>query len=111
MAEKRELKRKKKRLKLRFGVDSPKRVAFTEDMSDQGLFITTGQPEPPGRKLLIEMLLPNGDTVIAHGRVQWAKKVPPSLIRVASKGGMGVRLLHFESGEESYQQLVYELRR
>ncbi|NOQ52000.1 MAG: pilus assembly protein PilZ [Desulfuromonadaceae bacterium] len=110
MAEKREIKRKKKRLKLRFGVDSPKRVAFTEDISHRGLFIITGQPERPGQKVLIEMLLPNEDTVIVHGRVQWAKKVPPNLIRLANKGGMGVRLLHFESGEESYQQLVYELR-
>lgn len=111
MAEKRIIKRKRKRLKLRFGVDYPKRVAFTEDISDQGLFVITGQPERPGSMLLIEITLPSEEQVIVRGRVCWAKKVPPNLVRVANKGGMGVRLLNFESGEQSFKALVAELRR
>ncbi|WP_303721870.1 PilZ domain-containing protein [Malonomonas rubra] len=110
MAEKRDLKRKKKRLKLRFGVDCPKRIAFTEDLSDCGVFVITGQPERPGTKLLMQITLPDEGEVIAHGRVQWAKKVPPNMIRVAQKCGMGVRFLSFESGEESYRKLIDELR-
>lgn len=110
MAEKRERKRKRKRLKLRFGVDYPKRVAFTEDLSNYGLFIITAQPELPGSKLLLQITLPGEEEVIARGRVQWAKKVPPSLVHIAKKGGMGVRVTHFESGEKAFLDLLAELR-
>jgi len=110
MAEKRDIKRKKKRLKIRFGVEEATRIAFTEDLSNHGLFIMTGQPENPGTLLLIEIYLPDETTVRVQGRVRWGKKVPPQLIRVASKGGMGVRLLKFETGEDEYRQLVAELR-
>ena len=110
MPEKRDLKRKRKRLKVRFGVEYPKRVAFTEDLSDQGMFIITGQPERPGTLLIIDMTLPDETEVIAYGRVRWAKKVPPHLIRVSSKGGMGVALLRFDKGEAQYRALVAELR-
>ena len=110
MAEKRDIKRKRKRIKLRFGVEFPKRVAFTEDVSNYGLFIITGQPEKPGSLLLIEMHLTDDVKVSVRGVVRWAKKVPPQLVRVANKGGMGVRLLDFEYGEEEYKTMVAELR-
>jgi hypothetical protein len=110
MSEKRDLKRKRKRLKLRFGVDYPKRVAFTEDLSERGLFIITGQPEPPGAMLLLEITLPDEQQVVAYGRVRWAKKVPPNLVRLANKGGMGVLLSRFESGEQAYRNLIADLR-
>lgn len=110
MSEKRDIKRNRKRLKIRFGIDAPTRVAFTEDLTDLGLFILTGQPEKPGSLLRIEIYLPHDQTVQAQCRVRWAKKVPPQLMRVAHKGGMGVRLLHFESGEAEYHQFVAEQR-
>lgn len=111
MAEKRGIKRKRKRLKVRFGVDYPRRFAFTEDISEQGLFVITGRPERPGTKLLLEITLPDETQVIVRGQVRWAKKVPPNLIRVANKGGMGVRLFRFESGESSFKSLVNQLWR
>ena len=110
MSEKRDFKRKRKRLKLRFGVDYPKRVAFTEDISERGIFVITGQPEKPGTKLLLEITLPDEELVIAYGRVQWAKKVPPNLVRLANKGGMGIMLMRFESGEQLYKNFVADLR-
>lgn len=110
MPEKRDLKRKKKRLKVRFGIETPKRVAFTEDISDQGIFIITGQPERPGTLLVIELTLPDESRVEVQGRVRWAKKVPPQMIRIANKGGMGIRLLRFTRGEQQYRALVQELR-
>jgi Tfp pilus assembly protein PilZ len=109
--EKRERVRKKKRLKLRFGTDYPKRVAFTEDLSSCGLFIITAQPELPGTKLLLQIVLPDDEEVIVRGRVQWAKKVPPNLVHIAKKGGMGVRLTQFESGENAFKNLIAEMRR
>lgn len=110
MAEKRDVKRKRKRLKVRFGLDAPTRVAFTEDLTSQGLFIITGQPENPGRLLKIEIYLSDEKTVSAQGQVLWGKKVPPQLVRLASKGGMGVRLLEFEAGEDDYKQFLTQLR-
>ena len=110
LPEKRDIKRKKKRLKVRFGVDAPKRVAFTEDISDRGVFIITGQPERPGTLIVIDMLLPDETRVLVYGRVRWAKKVPPRLVRVANKGGMGVVLQRFEKGEQEYRALVEGLR-
>ncbi len=110
MAEKRNIHRRKKRLKLRFGLETPERMAFTEDISEHGLFIITGQPEKPGSLLQLELQLPDGTMVRAQGRVRWAKKVPAQLVRVAKKGGMGVRLLSFEAGEEAYRQLIASLR-
>ena len=110
MTDKREIKRKRKRLKVRFGVDYPKRMAFTEDMSEHGLFVITGQPELPGAKLLLQIILPNEQEVIARGRVHWAKRVPPNLVRIAKKGGMGVRLTQFESGEQAFLDFLTTLR-
>jgi Tfp pilus assembly protein PilZ len=103
--------RKKKRLKVRFGVDYPKRVAFTGDASVGGLYIITGQPEHPGTKLLIEINLPDGEQVIVYGRVRWAKKVPPNLIRLANRAGMGVQLNQFEAGEQELHNYLATLRR
>lgn len=110
MSEKRDVKRKRKRLKLRFGVEYPKRVAFTEDVSERGMFIITGQPERPGALLLLEITLPDDEQVIAYGRVRWAKKVPPNLVRLANKGGMGILLNRFVSGEQLYINFITELR-
>ncbi|SEA77973.1 PilZ domain-containing protein [Desulfuromusa kysingii] len=104
-------KRKKKRLKVRFGTDYPKKVAFTGDASEGGLYIITGQPERPGTKLLIELILPNEEQVIVYGRVRWAKKVPPNLIRLANKAGMGVQLTQFETGKQAFSRYLDTLRR
>ncbi len=102
--------RKKKRLKIRFGVDYPRRVAFTGDASGGGLYIITGQPERPGAKLLIEINLPDEQQVIVYGRVRWAKKFPPNLIRLANKAGMGVQLTQFETGQQAFSDYLVTLR-
>jgi hypothetical protein len=39
MAEKRTVKRRRKRIPLRFGIDSTERLAFTEDITREGFFI------------------------------------------------------------------------
>lgn len=110
MAQERQPTRMKKRIKVRFGIDYPKRVAFTGDLSMGGLYIITGQPERPGTRLLVEIILPDGEEVIVFGRVCWAKKVPPNLIRVANKAGMGVQLLKYDAGEEQFRDYLEKLR-
>ena len=76
-----------------------------------GLFIISGQPERPGTQLLLEITLPNEELVIAQALVCWAKKVPANLVRIANKGGMGVRIIRFVSGEQQHQAFVDTLRR
>lgn len=110
MAEKRVINRKRKRLKVRFGMEQAKRIAFTDDISDKGLFITTAMPEKPGTIVMIEIEIPDGETIKCQGQVRWARKVPSSLLRVASKGGMGVKLGNFTQGKETFQQMVEQLR-
>ena len=106
MAEKRMIKRHRKRLQIKFGVDIPTRLGFTEDFSDGGVFIKTTFIHPPNTILKVELLTPMGEIVEAEATVRWAKRVPPTLLRTV-KGGMGVRFHRFFSGEEAYRLLCH----
>ena len=109
MADKRDKKRHRKRLTLKFGMNQPARVAFTEDISMEGMFIKTTNVCPPGSKVLIDIGIQGEQTVSLEARVMWAKKVPPQMINLARKSGMGVRIIRFISGNEQYRQLCQEL--
>ncbi|ANA40804.1 MULTISPECIES: PilZ domain-containing protein [Geobacter] len=111
MAEKRKAGRVKRRLSLRFGTDTPSRLAFTEDVSARGLFVKTTNLCPPGTLIQIELELPDGDPVFLEGMVRWSKKVPPQVIHLVRKSGMGVRIIRFIAGEERYRRFVDGLRR
>lgn len=106
MAEKRNIGRHRKRLSLRFGIESPTRLAFTEDISGHGLFIKTTNICPPGTRLQIELTLSDNDSVFIEGMVRWTKKVPPQMIHLVRKSGMGVKILRFIAGEETYRAFV-----
>ncbi len=109
MAEKRDLKRHRKRLTVRFGVDDPNRLAFTEDISSQGLFIKTPNVCTPGTLIRVDLTLPDDRIVRMEAQVRWAKKVPPQMLRMVQKGGMGVRITRFFAGEDLYGTLCQEL--
>lgn len=109
MAEKRNLNRYKKRLSVRFGPDSPSQLAFSEDVSDHGLFIKTGKIYPLGTILQIEMTLPNDEYVFLEGMVRWTKKVPPQLISKVQKAGLGVKINRFIAGQAAYSEFVAEM--
>ena len=62
------------------------------DVSRGGAFVTTQEPVSPGRRLLLEVDLPDGQTVQAVGRVAWSR------VRLAGEGedthaGIGVEFL------------------
>jgi Tfp pilus assembly protein PilZ len=101
MAEKREIKRHKKQLTLRFGI-----LAFSADISANGIFIKTPNITPPGTIIMIELTLPDNEKVTFEGIVRWTKKVPPRLIHLENKCGMGVEIIQFITGEASYQQFI-----
>ncbi len=105
-AEQRREARRRKRLKVRFGVETAKRMAFSGDLSVGGMFVITGQPERPGSKLLLEISLSESQNVVVLGQVRWAKKVPPNLVRVANKAGMGIRFIEFTSGHDAYKDYL-----
>lgn len=109
MADKRNNQRQNKRLTLRFGIDSPVRMAFTEDVSPTGLFIKTTNICPPGSKIVVEFSPDKSSTVRLTCRVMWAKKVPPQLIHMVRKSGMGVRILQIQEGSEVFQVFCREL--
>lgn len=102
MAEKRDIRRIKKRISLRFGIDEATRVAFTEDVSMTGMFIKTPNIAPPNSKIKIEFVLPDDTMIEIEARVMWAKKVPQNLFHLVKKSGMGVRFLRFNSGETAF---------
>ena len=105
----RDLKRHRKRLTMKFGIDVPSRIAFTEDISRQGMCIKTAMVCPPGSRLKIELNLPDGTVTKIMAVVMWAKKVPPNMIRLVKKCGMGVRITRIVSGEDDYRRLCEEL--
>jgi Tfp pilus assembly protein PilZ len=106
MANTRCLKRIRRRLSLRFGTDAPVRLAFTEDVNEHGLFIKTTNLYPPGTRIVIELILPDEKRVRVTGSIRWTKKVPPTLIHLVNKAGIGVKILRFESGEDDFRQFL-----
>lgn len=107
MAEKRWKKRHRRRLPVRYGLDGPTRVGFTEDINHGGIFIKTAMIANPGTQLHVELRLPKGEVAFI-GEVRWAKRVPASVLHKL-KGGMGVSIKRFLAGEELYQQVCDEL--
>lgn len=103
-------KRHKRRFQLRYGPEEPSRIAFTEDISDSGFFIMSPMVVQPGTLLYVELMMHDSSTILIRGRIMWAKKVPQNLMRKV-KGGMGIRILAFEHGEDAYRQLCASLKR
>jgi hypothetical protein len=99
---KRDIRRIKKRISIRFGIDEAARLAFTEDISMTGMFIKTFNVIPPNSRIKIKFDLPEGSRVELEARVMWAKKVPANLFHLVKKSGMGVRFLRFHSGEDAF---------
>lgn len=110
MADKRDNYRHLKRLPVRFGIGAANTAGFTEDISDDGLFVKAGLVQGGGRELVVELTLAEGRVVRLVAKVQWAKRIPPALLRTC-KGGMGLRIMRFLDGEDAYRAYCAELRR
>lgn len=105
MAERRDLKRYRKRLQLRYGPEGPSRLGFTEDLSDTGIFLRSTFVHNPNTVLNIYMNVNAQQDVVFRGRVMWARRVPANLMNKV-KGGMGIHILTFSSGEDIYRDLL-----
>ena len=104
MSEKREQERHRKRIQLRYGVDDATTMGFTDDISEEGLFIRAAMIEPLGSLVTVELTTPDNEKVVLEGTVQWSVRVPPTMLRQGKKGGMGIRITRFISGENSYRK-------
>lgn len=109
MADKRDNYRHLKRLPVKFGVGAASISGFTEDISHFGFFIKASLVQGPGRELVVELNLPHEQLVRMIAKVQWAKRIPPALLR-SYKGGMGFTIVRFLEGEEYYRALCDELQ-
>lgn len=109
MAEKRNINRYKKRLSVRYGADAPNQLAFSEDVSDHGIFIKTGKVYPLGTILQIEITLPDDEYVFFEGMVRWSKKIPPQLLSKVQKAGLGIQITRFIAGQAAYREFVGEM--
>lgn len=105
MVDKRRKGRIKRRLRVMYGPEIPSKVGFTADISESGLCIRSFIVYKPGELLLLELETPNGEVVRMEGRVHWARKVPPNLLRKVKNAGMGVKVINFLSGRESFLAL------
>lgn len=109
MGDKRGFQRFRKRFTVRFGAPEPTRLAFSEDIHESGMFIKTTNVYPPGSIILVSFELPDGDEVLCEARVMWAKKVPPQVIHLVNKSGMGVKFLRVIRGEEPFADFCRRL--
>ncbi|HIJ82126.1 MAG TPA: pilus assembly protein PilZ [Desulfuromonadales bacterium] len=109
MADKRDIRRIKKRMSIKFGIDAATRTAFTEDISMTGMFIKSPNVVPPNTKIRIEFTLPDESIVELEARVMWAKKVPQNLFHLVKKSGMGVRFIRFHAGEDNFDSYFEEI--
>jgi hypothetical protein len=107
VADDREIKRYRKRFSVGFGIGKIEKTGFTDDISAEGLFIRSSIVAPPGSIIMIEIMQPKG-VIALLGEVMWVKRIPPNILH-RLKGGMGIRIKSFQSGEEIYQAVCDEL--
>ena len=57
----------------------------------------------------MELILPDGSMVHVKGVVVWAKKVPPNMIHLVKKCGMGLRVTDIQEGKEAFVRLCADM--
>jgi hypothetical protein len=107
MVESRYKKRHRKRIPINFGISKAEKFGFTDDINHDGLFVRSAVCAKPGVTIKVEIKHESG-LIALLGEVRWAKKVPPNILHKL-KGGMGVQIISFLSGEELYHALCDEL--
>ena len=62
------------------------------NVSRGGAYVRTGEPLAPGRRILLEITLPDGQPVEAIGRIAWSKRVLTPRER-DEQAGIGIEFL------------------
>jgi len=106
MIERRKEERYRRRLQLRLSTENGSTMGFTDDISREGIFVRSASVQPVGTPIRIELTTPDNEKVVLGGTVQWEIKLSPILLRQGKKGGMGIQISNFVSGEESYRKIL-----
>jgi Tfp pilus assembly protein PilZ len=69
------------------------------NVSRGGAYVETEETIAPGRRLLLELDLPDGDRVQTVGRVAWTKTAVASAVGAGRRFGMGIEFLGGRSEE------------
>jgi hypothetical protein len=92
MAEKRQHRRLRRRMMVKFGEKDFSQSGFTWDVSPTGLFIVASQLPALDARLHLQLFVDPERFLLFEGEVRRHKRVPPEL-RSLERGGFGVRLL------------------
>jgi hypothetical protein len=106
MIERRKEMRFKKRLQLRLSTENGSTMGLTNDISREGISIRSASVQPVGTQIRIELTTPDNEKVVLGGTVQWGIRLSPILMRQGKKGGMGIKISNFVSGEGSYRKIL-----
>lgn len=108
MPDKRRKTRIRRRVRVMYGPEIPSKVGFTSDISETGLCVKSFTVYKPGEILLLEIETPDGHTIRLEGRVHWARRVPPNMLRKVKHAGMGVKIINFTNGQDLYLKLCQD---
>jgi Tfp pilus assembly protein PilZ len=92
MAEKRQHRRLKRRLVVKFGERDLSQSGFTADVSPTGLFVVASSIPRLDTRLHLQLFVTPEQSLFFEGEVRRHKLVPPEL-RTLERSGFGVRLL------------------
>lgn len=96
-------KRARRRLMVRYGAGSADKMAFTKNISISGMFVQTNSVFRPGTTLHVRIEFPD-QAFTMWAEVVWAKKVPAQLAHVLGCG-MGLRFVNPPPGwAEAYDR-------
>ena len=109
MPDKRQERRHRRRLQVRYGTDGLSKIGFTEDISEEGVCLRTALVFPPLSHIRMELAVSENEIIRCEGKVRWAKRVPPNLIHKINKAGMGVQITRFEEGEDIFRRICLEM--
>lgn len=72
------------------------------NVSRGGAYVLTGEPLPPGRRVLLEFELPDGRPVEAIGRIAWQRRV---MTARGSEGASGIGVEFLGAASEQFEAL------
>jgi len=83
--------RARKRLEVRYGLDEPRYIGYSGNLSKTGIMVRAVHVFPPGSVLNLDLKLPGG-SVRARGEVIWAREGPPQWV-MTGRIGMGITFI------------------
>ena len=84
--------RARKRVEVRYGLEEPRFIGYSGNVSKSGIMVRAVRVFPPGSVLNLELKLHDGAVVRARGVVVWARAGSPQWV-TTGRIGMGVTFI------------------